>query len=325
MDEIPVNEEVEREIGEVQNYQELDDGLNTVYLLETSQGEYILKERTNENNELEWFKAEPKIYRMLEQDDIPSPEVNYADLLRESHDNAFYIMEKLEGENPTPQREEYSNEELENIFHQYGRILGQIHENHNDFQGYGLLKSQDGELKVDDPAEKWYWAIEGSMDAWQEIIEEEWMNPPELELPDQEYLGEILPDEPEPVLTHLDNRLDNLLIQDGEITGFIDWSHPEVGHNEYDLVRAEYLLLDWDLDFKTDEEKEQLRNKLYEGYEEVAELDREGFEERRKVYRYATTLWLMAGFPNWGADWSEKDKKEMEEDLKKRMETEKPH
>jgi len=233
-------------------------------------------------------------------------------------------MEKLEGENPTPQKKEYSNKELEKILYQYGRIMAKTHEKHDNFQGYGLLKGLNGELKVEEPAEKWCWALEGSMRSWKSIIEDEWANSPRIDIPDKEYLGKVLPDKPSPVLTHLDNRLDNLLVQGEEITGFIDWSHPEVGHSEYDLVRAEYLLLDWDLGFKTEEEKQLLKEKLYQGYQEQRDLESEGFEERRQIYRYASVLWLMAGFPNWGKNWAEEDKREMEENLLERMDKERP-
>lgn len=309
-------------IGEVNEWNEIEEGLNTIYVLKTSKREFILKVRTNERNELGWFRAEPLIYQKLESlEDVPSPEIVYSDVSQESCENAFFIMEKLEGVNPAGFKKEINLETLERIVNALGRFLGRIHDS-LEFDAYGMLKGKNGELRSEDDVKKWTWHIEGSLKELESHIEEGWEEDLDLEFPSKKEIGEVLPEKPGPKLLHLDNRLDNLLIQDGCITAFLDWSHPEAGHNEYDLVRAEYLLIDYDLDFLSGEKKQVLRNSLYEGYEEVKGIDKEGFEDRRNLYRRITVVWLLAGFPNWKTKLEPEERMEMKDYLLKKADLE---
>jgi len=299
-------------------WESIEEGLNTIYKLESEDEEYILKVHTNEENEIGWFRAEPEIYELVANNtDVPSPKIIYKDFSEEDYENSFYVMEKLSGENPDKVKYNLSDEELGNLMYQYGEILGKIHNIPTSFENYGLLSAEDGELQTIDNAEKWKWSLRGTIDAWADIVEDKWDKPVEIETPEEE-IRERIPEKPEPVLNHSDNRLDNLLVEDNEITGFIDWSHPRIGHNEYDLARAEYLLIDWDLHFKDEETKESLRANLFEGYRRNNSID-EGFDERREVYRFATTAWLAAGFANWGSQFDEEKHAEIREDIIKRM------
>ncbi|MFB6213995.1 MAG: phosphotransferase family protein [Candidatus Nanohaloarchaea archaeon] len=315
--------ELEEVIGEVQDAWELEEGLNTVYVLETGRGEYVLKARTNDRNELSWFRAEPRIYSMLEdRENVPSPRVLYTDLSRERYENAFYVMERLEGRNADSVRDEMSERQLELVLRQYGRILGEIHSAHS-FEGYGMLAGEAGELRVEDAAEIWPCALEGSTDSWIERIEDGWENV-EIGRPSEEEIRATVPGDPGASLAHMDNRLDNLLVKDGDITGFLDWSHPETADPEYDLYTAEYLLIDWDLSFREEPvDHEKMREALFSGYEEARPRE-EVSRERRRLYRYATVLWLMSGFLNWGSGFPEEKKRRFRKDLRERLEREKP-
>lgn len=313
--------QVEGEMGDSYDWTPVDEGLNTIYKLESKDEQYILKVHTNEENEIGWFRAEPVIYELVANNTyVPSPEIIYKDFSEEDYENSFYLMEKLTGENPDKIKHDLSNEQLGNLMYKYGEILGKIHNIPTSFENYGLLSAEDGELQTTDDAEKWTWSLQGTIDAWADIVEDKWEEPVEIETPEAE-IRERIPEEPEPVLNHSDNRLDNLLVEGDEVTGFIDWSHPRIGHNEYDLARAEYLLIDWDLHFKDDETKESLRENLYEGYRQNNSID-EGFDERREVYRFATTAWLAAGFANWGSQFDEETHAEMREGIIERLEEE---
>lgn len=295
--------------------------MNTIYEFEANNRSYVVKVCTNEKNEIGWFRAEPEIYRMIsEKTSVPSPNVIFKDFSEERCENCFYVMEKLPGKNPDKIKQELSRETLGKIIYQYGEILGEIH-NSTSFDHYGLLEAdENGHLETEDDAEKWGRSLEGKIDAWKDIIQEDWENPIEIDTPKQ-AIREKVPEDPGATLIHSDNRLDNLLIQNDRITGFIDWSHPATGHNEYDLARAEYLLIDWDLSQKNKEVKDYCRKKLYEGYQETNTI-KEGFDDRKQVYRYATAVWLAAGFANWGNQFDEVKHREMREEIIERIEEE---
>jgi aminoglycoside phosphotransferase (APT) family kinase protein len=139
---------------------------------------------------------------------------------------------------------------------------------------------------------------------------------------------EYLPENPQSSLLHMDNRLENLILEEdgSEVIGFLDWNFARAGHNELDLIRTEYLLIDYELDLEVglnEDEKEMMRDKLFKGYQETHEVEMdEEFEVRREVYRYSTVLWLLAGFPNWSSGWDEEARQDMEENLLERLENE---
>jgi|APHM01.1.fsa_nt_gi Predicted aminoglycoside phosphotransferase len=299
----------------------VEEGLNTIYKLESEDQEYILKVHTNDQNREGWFRAEPEIYELVsENTDVPSPEIIHKDLSGQDYENPFYLMEKLQGENPDKLKQDLSDEELGNLMYQYGEILGEIHNIPTSLERYGMVSAENGELQNTEDAEKWTSSLQETIDAWADIVEDKWDEPVEIETPEAE-IRERIPEEPESVFNHSDNRLDNLLVEGDEITGFIDWSHPRTGHSEYDLARAEYLLIDRDLDFKDKETKESLRDKLYQGYRQNNSIDG-NYDERRDVYRFATTAWLAAGFSNWGSQFDEETHAEVREGIVERLEEE---
>lgn len=320
-----LKEAVETELDQDFGWEELEKGLNTIYLLSSDSDEYILKVRTNPKNKIPWFRAEPRIYEMISKEtDIPSPGIVYRDLSRESYQDMFYVMEALDGENPQHIRGELGQEELEEILHQYGRVLGKTHQVQITDQ-YGIIGYEDGVFGPPDFAEQWNWALEGSMSAWKEITEDEWEEPPEIRF-DSEKVKERLPEMPKSVLLHSDNRLDNLLVENGEITGFLDWSHPWSGHKVYDLIKTEYLMIERDLGgWDRDLNLEKLKERFYSAYRQETEFEEgENFEELRRIYRYAITLELAAGFANWGSKLSEGEYDRTREEIVNRIEEECP-
>ena len=78
-------------VGEIDNFEEIEEGLNSIYRIEASKGEFIVKERTNERNDVEWFRAEPLIYQVLDDLDIPSPEIVFSRPHPENGD-PFFVM-----------------------------------------------------------------------------------------------------------------------------------------------------------------------------------------------------------------------------------------
>ena len=321
-----LKEEVEAELGESFEWKKLDKGLNDIYKLSSYDSVYILKVHTNPKNKIPWFKAEPRIYdKISEETDIPSPKVIYKDLSCEDYQDMFYIMESMEGENLQNIREELNQEELGEILHQFGIMLGKTHELQIT-DHYGIIGFEDGVFGSPDSAEQWNWAMEGSMSAWKEITTDEWEEPTEIEF-DPEKVNEKLPRKPKSVLLHSDNRLDNLLVDESTITGFLDWSHPWSGHKVYDLIKTEYLLIERDLgEWDKELDTEKLKEKFYSGYKREAGDQREDLnEEIKQIYRYAITLELSAGFANWGSKLDDKEHEEMREDIIESIKEEEPN
>ena len=306
--EIIESPELRDRIGEIKNVEEIDEGLNSIFLLEASE-RYILKVHTNPRNDIEWFRAEPLIYSRLESVDIPSPEIVYKELSEQEYSNAFFVMEEMPGVNPAGFKEEIDFQALKRIIDRFGRFLGEIHDS-IEVGDYGMLGGFDGEIKGIESPDKWTWAVKGAMNELEELIEDGWEEDLEIEFPSEDEIYRVLPENPESVLLHLDNRLDNLLVDEDRVTAFLDWSHPEAGHYEYDLVRAEYLLIDMDLDFLSEQKRDILKEALYHGYEEVRSLEEQGFGKRRKIYRKITLMWVLAGFPNWKSKLSENGRKQ---------------
>lgn len=319
MDNQNLRSEVERSLNQNFEWLELEEGLNTIYKLKSGEADYVLKVHTNENMEIERFNAEPEIYRLIsEETNIPSPEIIYEDF-SEERIPAFYVMENIEGENAAEEAEDLTFEELQNLFYQYGKCLAEIHKN-TSFNEHGLIfKNKD--LGTEKGFDSWEESFKDLIrdNIW--YVKKEWSNPPDFEI-DINDLSESLPDV-DPVLLHHDNRLENIILKDENISGFLDWSFTRAGHFEYDLILAEYLLIDWDLYFKEISNREALRDRLFQGYQEVNEFERNsGFEKRRKIYRYSTVIWLMAGLPNWGPENPEKFM-QMEKELEERLRNEK--
>ena len=81
-----LKETVEDVLGKNCKWIELEKGLNTIYKLSTEKNDFMLKIRTNPKNKLEWFKAEPRIYDIInEETNIPSPNIVHTELTQEKH------------------------------------------------------------------------------------------------------------------------------------------------------------------------------------------------------------------------------------------------
>lgn len=295
-----LKETVEDVIGKSCKWIELEKGLNTIYKLSTEKNDFMLKIRTNPKNKLEWFKAEPRIYDIInEETNIPSPNIVHTELSQEKHGEPFYIMECLPGETPENLVEHLTEQDLMSILRQYGRILSKIH-NVQVSDEFGIQGFSEGSFSSSEPNQTWSRSLEGAMSSWKHIIQDEWDNHPDLDY-DPESIKEAVPDHPEPVLVHDDNRLDNILVRGDEISGFIDWSTSWTGHRYYDLVRAKYLLIEWDLEGNNlDADEERLENALVKGYMQNQALKLKNKKTLDSIYRFASTLWLAAGFVNWG-------------------------
>ncbi|MFO7793617.1 MAG: aminoglycoside phosphotransferase family protein [Candidatus Nanohaloarchaea archaeon] len=315
MEESRLQSEIEEVLGKEFDWREIEKGLNTIYEISSDLERLILKVHTNEKMEIERFNAEPEIYELIDQHtEVPSPEIIYSDF-SEDELPAFYIMEKIEGENAAEVIEVLPAEKAEKLFYQYGKYLGELHES-TSFEEHGLI-FKNGKLGTEKGFNYWEDSFRDLIKENIEFVKCAWDRPPEFSI-EIKNLVKYLPNA-EPVILHHDNRLENLILQDDKIEGFLDWSFTRAGHSEYDLVLAEYLLIDWDLSFRKIGNTEDLRKKLFQGYAEITGFNRDDdFEIRRRIYRYSIVIWLMAGLPNWGPENPERYR-ELEKDLESRL------
>lgn len=311
----------ERELDTSFEHEVIDEGSNFLVELKCSNNTYILKIFDNEaSNREKWFRAEPLIYELLSKESsVPVPSIEY---IGRNEKQVFYIMEKIEGKNPDKNKENLTASSLENLLYQYGKLLAETHET-TSFNHYGILGGRNNELIVTEKKTRWPWSIQGTLKIWKDMINSRWENPPNQTLiPDKNYIRNILPNKPEPVIIHDDNSFENIIVNYNTIDSLLDWAHTRSGHGEYDLVKAEYSLIDWYL--KDREEKENLRKALYKGYEKHRTIKKEGFEERKELYKYFVVLWLCAGFPVWSRDMSQKEKQKTRSELVNRLKEQKP-
>lgn len=325
--------EAEKAVGEIASWRELEEGLNTIYIIETAEEDYILKLHTNKEegfsegyrrDQKARFRAEARIYsRVSSETDIPSPEIVYTDFSEEKVPHQFYIMEKMEGFNLDTAKNSMDEDELADIIEEYGRLLGELH-SRIEFEGYGLLIEENDSFGYLEQGEGWPETFDNIIGNLIEMIYERWKKPPEIDRSRLKEALDRLPEEPKPALIHSDNRLENVLVKDGKISAFLDWSFTRSGHALYDLARAEYLLIDYDLrlDGWADEQLENFRDHLFEGYSENFSM--ENYRENREFYRYATVLWIAAGFPNWSSGWEEEARESFRQNILDWLEKEKP-
>lgn len=325
-----LEKQVEKILDEDLEWKEIQEGINDIYLISSEKNEFVLKVHTNKHqssvsykkDQKARFRAESKIYKLVsDSTGIASPEIIYEDFTEDKYEHGFYIMEKIDGENLEDYVDNLTDEKLETVIYQYGKILGQIH-GEIEFDNYGLILCKDQQLGLLDGKKSWSESFEDMLQNLEELIEDRWNKKPNLYLSEIERKTNIIPENPSSALLHSDNRLENVLVENGEIEGFLDWSFCRAGHDKYDLVRAEYLLIDYDLEHLDKDTRERLREQLLKGYKETNSLEGDYFDELRQLYRYITVLWIIAGFPNWSSHWEKERKDKFAENLKKRLKKE---
>lgn len=117
-------------------------------------------------------------------------------------------------------------------------------------------------------------------EGWKELVEKS-------EKFREEY-GKQLPEDIEPVFCPNDFSTDNIMVENGEITGVIDFDIAYAGHIQRDLVKSANAF--WMIDPGPDTE---IRENFYKGYRQEKELD-ESFQVKEPIYRVETLTQLAA-------------------------------
>lgn len=221
-------------------------------------------------------------YLALQDSEVPVPGV-VTETVREFDGRRYAVVEKLHGEtaeldvSPTKTRSA-------------GMHLARIHDVRR-FEEPGRIRFEDGEPTVEEfaaggPEEHLRLRVVESCD----VLRGAGLGAAAREVAELfDRSGAVLPADFDPVLCHGDFSPDNVLFDDGTVTGVLDFDRAHAGHAGPDLARAANAFwmhdpgADWDV-----------RAELYGGYREARGLPG-SFERREPVYRVATLADAVAG------------------------------
>ena len=305
---------VVQEIGEsrITLKEEIETGLNKLYRVEFEGEDSVLKIHTEKKSDQDFFHNYEglMIEKIIKNSQVNVPEVH---LVSRSADPSYMVTSYVPGKTGEElQRLEIS--ELERLIENFGTELRKLHDS-VEFETFGYLKKQDCEMTI--------WR---NFDSWRELFCEHL----KIDLEDLEgtvfedsiiVAEEILRDENsalnsdfQPVAIHDDNRFDNL-IWDGEKLHVLDWATGFNGTADFDITKAEFLMIDHNLRNRAEEEQQIFRDALYRGYGEDLRQNRELW----RLNMMAHTIWTMKGFEKWSPTYEEAERNEVKENLRTKL------
>lgn len=312
----PLTRKIVNQIGKerIKLESRIETGLNTLWRVTFEGQDAVLKIHTEKAGDESFFhNYEGNIMKRISgETDLKIPEV----LLISEQDNPSYmITEFVEGIHGDEVRDTLEFGDQKELMYELGDQLSELHENVS-FYRFAYLRKNGKEINA--------WR---TFDSWKHLFLEH----VELDLSDLEntrferYQGKIrglidsnideLDREFEPVAIHDDNRHDNL-IWDRELKAVIDWATGFNGTAGFDIVKAEFLMIDYDLMRLEKNRKNELRDELYSGY---------GTDFRNKndlwtLYTVSNILWTMKGFSNWAENYRKKYRREIGKNLGNKLE-----
>jgi Ser/Thr protein kinase RdoA (MazF antagonist) len=312
MNESDVTSIAEREFGEQPSgVEEIDEGLKQeTYRLEIGDEKYILQLSDKLDEGDNGLERNVKAYQLLKDTEVPVPELVTEELHRYKDANQewkYYISECLPGKSlesqMTPELTEKS-----------GKILAKLH----DFQSYDeagwLLPEENGFSVI--PFEEGSFK-EYVLDEWQDRIEtfekEGWDEVVRKSQEFYESYGSKLPENIEPVFCPNDFSTDNIMVEDGEIKGIIDFDIAYAGHSQRDLVKSANGF--WMIDPGEDT---GIRENFYKGYWQEKEFE-ESFSRNEPIYRVETLTQIVASLIEMN-HFNEEEKSFYRENLKRIIE-----
>ncbi|WP_245208947.1 phosphotransferase family protein [Gottfriedia endophytica] len=216
INELPI--EIKEELGVIKNIQYPKQGCTSdVAVIETDATTYVVKRAKGEQY-CSWLSKESSVLNALKNCSLPIPNVfNFVEQKEESQ--SWILMDFLEGETVrSALLNEKNREKRQDIVYQFGKVLSQIHSTPCPKEFYPsstwleeMLKTAEYNLK--------HYEVDGT----------------------RELLDTIKTNKPRPVkqtLIHGDFTVDNVLMNNGKISGIIDWSGGAFGDPRYDASLA---------------------------------------------------------------------------------------
>lgn len=223
-----------------------------------------------------------EMYELL-RDTVPVPET-VTEKVREIYGQEYIIVEKIEGKSGEKNISPEKTREA-------GKALAKIH-NFTEFEREGWMKFDDPKnIEVFDFRErtlkrKQLSELEEKIETFRDEGLEEIAE--KLEKFMKSY-GKLFPEKFEAVIVHDDFTPDNIIYQDEEISGILDFDYAYSGLDIRDLVKSANGF--WMHDPGADRD---IRKNFYEGYKEVRTLH-ENFERLEKFFRVETLTHTIAG------------------------------
>lgn len=280
-----------KELGpELVEIELIEDGLtHQTYLLEAEESEYVLQISDKKDYQEKALERKVQAFALAEDTQLPVPHL--VTRVETFEDRKYYIAEKLPSESL---RESFDS----GLVSEIGRKLAEIHRMQN-FEKTGYLMPTENSFKVS-PFDEGSWKdwILNQVSEDTEQLEENGMG----KIANQigrffDSYGEKLPRDFQPVLCHNDYSPDNILAENGEITGILDFDYVYSGHNQRDLVKSANSF--WI-------EGYNIRKELYNAYQEKENLEK--FEKNEPLYRLETLTQIIASLFELKAELSNEEK-----------------
>lgn len=263
---------------------DVEDGLiHETHEIRCCSGEYVLQFSSDVDDDREdALRRGLNCYVALQHSEIPVPDV-VTENLGEFDGRAYSLVERLPGETGEC---DISPERTLNA----GRYLAKIHDAER-FDTAGWLRFENHRPSVrgfeEGGLKQW---IRRTVGETSRLLREGGLETVGNEVEHTfDRVGGDLPDSFRPVLCHNDYSPDNVLFQDGEVTGIIDFDRAHASHAHRDLAKAANAF--WMHDPCTDWD---VRATLYEGYRDATQLGG-SFERNEPLYRAETLANTVAG------------------------------
>lgn len=288
MDTSDIEKIVKKEFGvKPEEVDEIEEGLKQeTYSVKVSGENYIIQLSDKLDEGDNGLERCVKTYQLMKETEVPVPEL-YTDNLRKYTQNdetwKYYIAEKINGKSLESQL-------TPELTVKSGIILANIHD-FRSFDESGWLLPEEAGFSVVPFEEGGFkeYVLENWQDSIQTFEEEGWNGLVEKSRRFYDAYAEELPEDIEPVFCQDDFSTQNIMVDEGEITGIIDFDMAHSGHNQRDLVKAANSF--WMIDPGPESE---LREKLYEGYRQERELEA-SFNTNEPIYRVETLSGLVSG------------------------------
>lgn len=244
---------------------------NRVYKVKTEDGNVFLKMFSDEPYVAQKLAS---LYPQLHEKGVPVPDVLYAEV---SSDDPFIVLSELSGEPLVVARPKMSNDELSLFYRELGDELGRIHS--ITFDKFG--ETNDGKTVIASHEIR-----AGPFRTWKEMhraiikhrlshLENTAFS--EIITPVYEYFRQnesLIDYVVTPRLLHIDLNQENIFVENGHISGILDFDGSFIGHNEEELMRTASA------NFPDDNKMQKV---FLREYEKHTPLD-EGYESRRPYY-----------------------------------------
>ncbi len=287
MKQSDVRKIAEKELGEKPGaIEKIDRGLKQkTFKITLKDEKHILQLSDKLGEEENGLERNIKTYQLLKGTNIPIPDLITEEIKKtqiEGEEWKYYICECLPGENLEHQMSTELTVES-------GRILAKLHSFASYEKSGWLVPEEDG-----------FWVADFKEGDFKQYLLNEWKE--RIEILEKEGWSEVvkkskrfynqykddIPENINAVFCPNDFSTDNILVENGEITGIIDFDMAYAGHSYRDLVKSANTF--WMID---PGKNTGIRENFYKGYQKHRELD-DSFWRLEPVYRVETITQTVA-------------------------------